>query len=92
MDDVLVEVAEAVPDDDVVVELETEVEVAVGILPKMDKTMAEIFDSAAACTPLHRSRSEPLPDCLFNMDQSVKCSALLLKLKERQRLTYIFRS
>lgn len=59
------------PDDDAVVELETDVEVAVGILPKMDRTMAEIFDSALARTPLHMSRSEPSPDCLFNVGQSV---------------------
>lgn len=64
-----IELAEVEPDDDAAVELVTDVEVAVGILPKMDETMAEILDSAAACTPLHRSRSESLSDCLFNTGQ-----------------------
>lgn len=63
------ELLEVEADDDAVVELVTDVEVAVGILPKMEDTMAEILDSAAACTPLHRSRSESLSDCLFNTGQ-----------------------
>ncbi|KAG6365730.1 hypothetical protein INS49_007341 [Diaporthe citri] len=62
--------AEAVvgPDGGAVVELVTDVEVVAGILPKMDETMAEIFVSAADCTPLQRPRSEAPYVCFFNAD------------------------
>lgn len=73
------ELLEVEADDDAVVELVTDVEVVVGILPKMEDTMAEILDSAAACTPLHRSRSELLSDCLFNTGQQPQCPALVLE-------------
>lgn len=41
--------------------------VAVGMPPKRDETIVEIFDSAAACTPLQRSRSDLLFNRLFKV-------------------------
>lgn len=70
------ELSDADPDDGGVVELVTDVEVAVAveILPKMDEAMAAIFVSAADCTPSQRTRSVPLYVYLFKAGQYVRCT------------------